>query len=138
MTVSSKAEYLVRQNLCRLSLIEGVSAQPSRAHLHPAQKARRSSARADSACSSSRFSSMNREQMPSTLVRYTRTSSRRYCGSRHRNGADGRSLTRATDGGQRLVLKKHHPRYSSERSSREIRHVCWNHATTQLMRHGLR
>mmetsp|Transcript_8792 Transcript_8792/g.22636 ORF Transcript_8792/g.22636 Transcript_8792/m.22636 type:complete len:218 (-) Transcript_8792:923-1576(-) len=31
-------------------------------------------------------SSMNRRQIPSTLVRYTRTSSRRYCVSRHLNG----------------------------------------------------
>lgn len=37
----------------------------------------------------SRFSSRNRRQMPSTLVRYTRTSSRRYWLSKQRNGRAG-------------------------------------------------
>eukprot|EP00959_Pyramimonas_sp_CCMP1952_P275227 5753201-Pyramimonas_sp.AAC.1 len=40
----------------------------------------------------SRFSSTNRRQMPSTLVRYTRTSSLRYWLSRQRNGLWGFSL----------------------------------------------
>mmetsp|Transcript_78822 Transcript_78822/g.190949 ORF Transcript_78822/g.190949 Transcript_78822/m.190949 type:complete len:291 (-) Transcript_78822:350-1222(-) len=44
----------------------------------------------------SRFSSKNRRQIPSTLVRYTRTSSRRYCGSRHRNGRAGFSWITCT------------------------------------------
>lgn len=39
-----------------------------------------------------RFSSQNLRQMLSTLVRYTRTSSRRYWGSKHRNGRPGLSL----------------------------------------------
>mmetsp|Transcript_23473 Transcript_23473/g.58159 ORF Transcript_23473/g.58159 Transcript_23473/m.58159 type:complete len:284 (+) Transcript_23473:1497-2348(+) len=44
----------------------------------------------------SRFSSMNRRQMPSTLVRYTRTSSRRYWLSRHRKGRAGFSWITCT------------------------------------------
>lgn len=44
----------------------------------------------------SRFSSRKRRQMPSTFVRYTRTSSRRYWGSRHRNGRAGFSWITCT------------------------------------------
>mmetsp|Transcript_10448 Transcript_10448/g.28560 ORF Transcript_10448/g.28560 Transcript_10448/m.28560 type:complete len:216 (-) Transcript_10448:528-1175(-) len=43
-----------------------------------------------------RFSSQNRRQTPSTLVRYTRTSSRRYCGSKQRKGFPGLSRMTCT------------------------------------------
>ena len=46
--------------------------------------------------SSVRRSSTNRLQIPSTLVRYTRTSSRRYCASRHLKGLALASLMTCT------------------------------------------
>ena len=56
------------------------------------QKARKPPSSARSAASALCFSSTNLRASVSTFDRYTRTSSRRYCASRHLNGAVGRSL----------------------------------------------